>query len=402
MFTKKKVKNRSQHSQVKTIDSTHSARVNEFAKTEKDVLLLEKKRTKVLSLIETLNTKVRSKLSNEEFDQLFEAERTLEEYDKKLHKLRNAKNDYFLKAGHLLFNYYVQKDGDNNQISNTTEKVPNHSSTQPNVLEFFTQNTETPKIPEQKSSDQPASNEQSNLNEIIDQYMKEVDETHTKPPEIDQFMEFCVFCNNYKIFNETESTLLCPTCGTQDHVLMNHSKPSYKDPPREYTFFAYKRINHFNEWLSQFQAKESTHIPDQIIEDLELEIKKERRSKKNIERKQIRRFLKKLGYNKYYEHIPHIINKLNGIPPPIITPATEETLRSMFKMIQVPFVKHCPEKRKNFLSYSYVLHKFVQLLGMHELTSCFTLLKSRQKLYQQDSIWKHICHELDWPFIKSV
>ena len=89
MFTKKKVKNRSQHSQVKTIDSTHSARVNEFAKTEKDVLLLEKKRTKVLSLIETLNTKVRSKLSNEEFDQLFEAERTLEEYDKKLHKLRN-------------------------------------------------------------------------------------------------------------------------------------------------------------------------------------------------------------------------------------------------------------------------------------------------------------------------
>jgi len=71
-------------------------------------------------------------------------------------------------------------------------------------------------------------------------------------------------------------------------------------------------------------------------------------------------------------------------------------------MIQVPFVKHCPEKRKNFLSYSYVLHKFVQLLGMHELTACFPLLKSRQKLYQQDTIWKKICKELEWPFIKSV
>ena len=42
---------------------------------------------------------------------------------------------------------------------------------------------------------------------------------------------------------------------------------------------------------------------------------------------------------------------------------TEEELRRMFKEIQVPFHKFCPRYRKNFLSYSYVLHKFVQLLS---------------------------------------
>jgi hypothetical protein len=30
--------------------------------------------------------------------------------------------------------------------------------------------------------------------------------------------------------------------------------------PREVSYYAYKRINHFNEWLAQFQAKECTDI----------------------------------------------------------------------------------------------------------------------------------------------
>ena len=30
--------------------------------------------------------------------------------------------------------------------------------------------------------------------------------------------------------------------------------------------------------------------------------------------KKVREFLKKLKLNKYYEHVPHIINRLNGLP----------------------------------------------------------------------------------------
>ena len=74
----------------------------------------------------------------------------------------------------------------------------------------------------------------------------------------------------------------------------------------------------------------------------------------------------------------------------------------MLKVIQSPFIKHCPKDRKNFLSYSYVLHKFIQLLGLDEYLVNFPLLKSREKLYQQDKIWKMICQELNWEFIKSI
>ena len=74
----------------------------------------------------------------------------------------------------------------------------------------------------------------------------------------------------------------------------------------------------------------------------------------------------------------------------------------MFKEIQIPFHKFCPKSRKNFLSYSYVLHKFVELLELDDFLPCFILLKSREKLHQQDQIWKQICGYLNWQFIPSV
>ena len=68
---------------------------------------------------------------------------------------------------------------------------------------------------------------------------------------------------------------------------------------------------------------------------------------------------------------------------------SEEQLRIMFKEIQTPFMHNCPDNRKNFLSYSYVLHKFCELLEYDELLVYFPLLKSREKLQQQDQIWKN-------------
>ena len=164
-----------------------------------------------------------------------------------------------------------------------------------------------------------------------------------------------------------------------------------------------KRINHFNEWLAQFQAKETTDISDKIYADIIKELKKEKfLDINNITYRQIRDILKKLKYNKYYEHIPHIINIINGKKAPVLTRQYEEQLRMMFKEIQVPFMNNCPEDRKNFLSYSYVLHKFCQLLELDDFLVYFPLLKSREKLQQQDKIWKKICNDLKWQYIPSI
>ena len=74
----------------------------------------------------------------------------------------------------------------------------------------------------------------------------------------------------------------------------------------------------------------------------------------------------------------------------------------MFKEIQKPFLEHCPVNRKNFLSYSYVLHKFCELLELDHLLEHFPLLKSREKLQQQDRIWEKMCNTLQWQYIPSI
>ena len=56
---------------------------------------------------------------------------------------------------------------------------------------------------------------------------------------------------------------------------------------------------------------------------------------------------------------------------PSLSMETESMLRYMFNMIQVPFEKHCPKTRKNFLSYSYTLYKMAQIIGEDEMIEKF-------------------------------
>ena len=134
-----------------------------------------------------------------------------------------------------------------------------------------------------------------------------------------------------------------------------------------------------------------------------MEIKKQQiNNMADLKTSKIKEILKKLRLNKYYEHAHHIKHKLNGLPIPHLEPELEEKLRTMFKLVQPPFLKFMPSSRKNFLSYSYVLHKMIQLLGRDEYLPNFPLLKSREKLHQQDQIWKKICEELSWQYIASI
>ena len=71
---------------------------------------------------------------------------------------------------------------------------------------------------------------------------------------------------------------------------MEHEKPSYKEPPKEVCFYAYKRINHFREILAQFQAKETTQIPDEVLDNIKLQIKKERITLKQMTIKKLKIF----------------------------------------------------------------------------------------------------------------
>lgn len=216
----------------------------------------------------------------------------------------------------------------------------------------------------------------------------------------------CVDCGIPMRLAPNESYVVCAQCGNQNvHFEPTVSGLTYEQEVNSdcSQTFAYKRINHLRELLAQLQAKERSEIPPSVIDAVRLEFKKSRMHQaSDVTQPRVRSFLKKLGLNKYYEHARQIGNQLSGRPPPVITAELYETLVNMFHDIQEPFERCCPKGRKNFFSYSYILYKFCELLGETEMMTLFPLLKSREKLYQQDCIWKDICQITGWTFYKSV
>jgi hypothetical protein len=241
--------------------------------------------------------------------------------------------------------------------------------------------------------------------DIFNDYLIDVEKLNIDRP-VEKKREVCSVCPESNVFHFADtSDLVCDNCGMILATLISEELTyrEEQETSEKIVNYSYKRENHFNEWLSQFQAQETTTIPPEVIEQLRNELKKIKvKVLDEITHARVRTLLKKLKLNKYYEHVPYITNIISGVKPPSMPQELEERLRIMFKDIQKPVDDNCPSERKNFLSYSYVLYKFCELLSEDKYLKYFPLLKSKEKLYQQDVIWKKICGVLQWEYIPTI
>jgi hypothetical protein len=370
-----------------TLEAKHNEIINNLAEETENY----ENNSNTLAIL-NLKLKELNKDKKKNINEILSIKDKILEINEIIQKTKSQEIDYFLDNGKLLFDYYETKENVSNKTK-TINNIKNECETKSkskSVMDYFGT---------KKSNEEVINNTKDN---IVNEYFFNTDTNFVKTIK-NVNVDFCEKCQLEKILYLSEGKVICKGCGDETLILIDSDKPSYKDPPREVTYFSYQRINHFNECLAQFQAKETTDIPQEVYDKIILELKKERiKDMTKLNSIKIRDILKKLKKNKYYEHIPHIINKLNGVAPPVMSRETEEILRRMFKEIQIPFHKFCPKDRSNFLSYAYVLRKFVELLELDEFIECFSLLKDREKLYEQDKIWKDICKYLDWEFIPSV
>jgi hypothetical protein len=328
--------------------------------------------------------------------------------------------DYILNTGDILFDYYDMQEQISRGVVNEPSVKNKHKpgdvlsalhaaaamDEQEQANDDMKQENTVEKVADKAEKKGKAGKKKKALgrNELLEQYLLLINPEYVKKVnEVDDVSNECAECGSDMTFSQTEAMLYCPDCGASEFILIDSDRPSYKDPPRESNYYAYKRINHFNELLAQFQAKGSTEIPDEIFDQILAELKKQRITDfKNLKYRQMREVLRKLKLNRQYDHIPFIISRLNGSIAPVMSRETEEKLRHMFKEIQPSFQKHCPKNRRNFLSYSYVLYKFCELLELDEFLASFPLLKNRDKLYQQSKVWEQICLDMSWQYIPTI
>ena len=418
-----------------TLEAFHSEKMRTMNEKRAQIVHLEKKIEDKEAQIDAFT----GALHADEYKVMVEDLQDLEQQVVRLQK-DDERLDYFLQVGNILFNYYDSQEKIASGHHVTSKKPASKLRTPQNsVLSYFSAGAEAAEeptfrrngvdaqhmlsVPSLSQPSQPAivkepkkvikarDIEDSNglqRDKALERYLSIIEPTAIRGgilpgSGIEPDFGACPHCETEMVFYHNEATLGCPGCGYQDFILVDSEKPSYKDPPREISYFAYKKINHFNEWLAQFQAKESTEIPADVYENILAEIKKERiTDPRTLKPQKLREVLKKLHLNKFYEHIPHILHRMNAFCAPTMSREMEDKLRYMFKEIQPSFIRHCPRGRSNFLSYSYVLYKFCQLLELDDFLPCFPLLKSHEKLYMQDNIWQKICVDLGWEFIRTI
>ena len=368
-----------------TLDGKHKEFINEFDKNEFDTIPKLKQEKGLLN-------QQLEHLDKSNIEQIMDAKDRIKEINILIKELKDKKNNYFLDNSKFIFEYFENKKNITNIDPNSTSSNKSTTSKNQLLFNFF-------KIQNDNKDTNITENRNKN---IVQKYLSNIDETFIDMSSFVRSTDICQHCFKGELIPlDDEGVLICNACAVNIPYLIENEKPSYKEPPKEVCFYAYKKINHFKEILAQFQGKETTQIPDEVIDQIHLQIKKERICLEQLTHYKTKEILKKLGFNKYYEHIAFIKNKL-GLKPPVFSPELEETLCNLFMETQSPYAKTCPDYRVNFLNYYYVLFKFCELLGEDQYLESIPLLKDREKLIEQDETWKKMCVELDWEFIPTV
>ena len=225
------------------------------------------------------------------------------------------------------------------------------------------------------------------------QYLHRLD--RSLPPERCPYA--CAGCGSVEVLL-AGADAVCTACGHCTRVIENSMQCSTHDQVQYTTKYEYKRTNHFKEWLDNYQGRESMVVPDEQLDLVVSEFRKHRWTEPtDVTPVRVRAILRKLRLPKLDEHTQQIIGRLTGIHRSL-THEQEQQLLLHFEMLQEPFEAVKPANRKNFPSYSYILHQLCVLLGYDHLTQDFGLLKSRCKLKELDVLWREICRENGWRF----
>lgn len=152
------------------------------------------------------------------------------------------------------------------------------------------------------------------------------------------------------------------------------------------------------------EGSEKTVVPEIIITELLEDFK--RRGINPVSQPDlvtyhlVRSMLKKINYSHAFENVTQIIRILTRRPVQVLTREQKNVLIRCFEEIQGPYERY-KGKRKNCISYSYLMYKFCEMLGYTYWLDYLKLFDTDNKLIAADQIWKKICDDCGYQFIET-
>jgi len=176
-------------------------------------------------------------------DEYTEAKRRIEELEEKC----EDEIEYYTNTASILFNYY-------NIVENNVEEpvVNNVKDINKGILKYFVKSTANSNdLPATTNTDIDKTKDKATL---LEEYIAFTSSNYVKNMNQDANAvdkDSCGACGHCGSMNRvtmiTDSIICCYDCHSVEHIIVDHDKPSYKESPREISYYSYRRINHLNE-----------------------------------------------------------------------------------------------------------------------------------------------------------
>ena len=211
----------------KTLDTQHLTKLQEFQDREQIIQHLQDEIQEVQLQIE--NYKSQTNISDGDFDQymslcdhLNELKKQLEKYDK-----YDEEVDYYINTAPILFQYYdILENG--KEVANAP-KPPKENS----ILKYFIQ-----KPVEIETVVNTTNVPQVDRASLLEKYMHVTDSNYLK--SVEGQTDKCPHCESVdRNVMLNDGIIYCNSCHTIEYIIIDHERPSYKDPPKEISYFAY-------------------------------------------------------------------------------------------------------------------------------------------------------------------
>jgi hypothetical protein len=213
---------------IKTLDAKHTHKLDEFSAKSNAYQDKMKALELIEASLERYGSNALSNLSDEQFNDYMGLQDKHKDLMKEIQTIKANRDelDYYVTTGDIIFKYYeiVEKGNENDAL---------HSVKENSILKFFVQASASNTMPEHASSIP-----EGDRAGLLDRYLQYTDENYMKPNPIEDSNR-CSCCdseNRTPLVND--GFMYCNDCHSIETLLVDHEKPSYKDPPKEISYFA--------------------------------------------------------------------------------------------------------------------------------------------------------------------